>query len=179
VYGCSIDPTKVGVLGMSSGGNLAGVSGVTGAEGQARADAVVTWSGALHLEDDNQPARANYIGCAYVDCQNAWENASPYHLCCNVGNLSASTPFLLFNSQDELIPIREPNEMYDLVSPTTIKITKVLLRGTAHAAEYRLTTILCASGDRCASNEGWTPTGNVTQASVVWLQAHLCGLPVC
>jgi acetyl esterase/lipase len=71
---------KVGVVGSSSGGNLAMMVGVVGTKGGTRADVVVSWSGLgnlllVSLEGHNH--RENYIGCAIARCPDKWGQASP------------------------------------------------------------------------------------------------------
>ncbi len=165
--------------------------GLEGADGAARADAVVTWSGAYHLEIPNKGqetpdgARTRYIGCAYGStdsCTAAWNAASPYHNCCQPGNVTADTPFLIFNSENELVQRIEPDTMYaDKFAAFGIRVTKIILDGTAHAGAYK-NTIITLSGcvpadcDELTTNDPWVYTydGNqVKKASADFFLGHL------
>jgi dienelactone hydrolase len=71
---------KVGVVGSSSGGNLAMMVGVVGTKGGTRADVVVSWSGPGNLllaRPDGRNPQENYIGCAVHRCPDKWQQASP------------------------------------------------------------------------------------------------------
>ncbi len=70
---------RTGILGGSSGGNLAMEVGVVGS-GATLPDAIVSWSGRGDLTTDptvGGSARTNYIGCSYKNCATKWKNASP------------------------------------------------------------------------------------------------------
>ncbi len=187
----AVNSARVGVLGLSAGGNLAALVGVQGTSGTTRADAVVTWSGAMHLETPNKgDATANgtnrerYIGCVYDytpgstdPCNNAWDAASPVHQCCTISNTEADTPFLIFNSKDELVVKSEADAMYDDLSAGDIRATKVIMDGTKHAASYKGEIIEIDTGCACDnwnSNHGFNPDGDtVRQATVNFLLAQM------
>lgn len=192
--GFRIDATKgIGALGISAGGLLAADLALKGAEGGVRADAAVTWSGAMHLEHINagydRPhlSRKRLVGCWYSGqgaCSqgaSGWDAYSPQHSCCDTGNLTAQSPLLMFNSHDELVERQEPDDMYTLVSGTAeIPVTKVILRNAGHAY-YPERQIDLSRGDTIDSDNYPTTPGipqlelqTVEEASAYFFLTYLC-----
>jgi acetyl esterase/lipase len=193
-----VDTTRLGIVGPSSGGSLATVAGLQGTAGQDRADAVVSWSGAMHLEIPNQGktepsrSRVTYIGCEYgssQSCSADWDLNSPYHQCCDATALAGGTFFLLFNSSHEMVQRIEADQMYDRLSGTepgnlhaAIPTTKVIVYGSGHALAYK-DHVVATSGcepacDEVDTNDAFDPTGmTVIQATAAFLLRYLPGAP--
>lgn len=161
-----VDTTKgVGALGISSGGLQAADLAVKGTEGQSRVDAAVTWSGAMHLElvppgePGPHPGRERLVGCPYEGaCIDGWDDYSPYHSCCTPGNVTSATPLLMFNSNDEFLPVEEPNQMYTLLTEAPIPVTKVILNSAGHAFYWnRVVNTGPPERDRISTNEDPEP----------------------
>ncbi|MBA3552446.1 MAG: hypothetical protein H0W27_06215 [Actinobacteria bacterium] len=89
----------------------------------------------------------------------------------------ADTPFLIFNSKNELVVKSEADEMYDDLNAGDIRVTKVILDGTKHAASYKAEIIEIDTGCACDnwnSNHGFNPDGlTVQQATVDFLLAQM------
>ncbi|HJP65222.1 MAG TPA: alpha/beta hydrolase, partial [Actinomycetota bacterium] len=73
-------PGRAGIVGPSSGGNLAMEVGALGTAGRSQPDAIVSWSGIGDLtwhRQNGAAQRRNYIGCSYPSCPDKWVQASP------------------------------------------------------------------------------------------------------
>jgi len=169
------------------------MAGTNGTLDGARPNAVSTWSGALHLEDGTNGARQRFLNCPFSgtdSCPLAWHNNSPVDNCCNTGNISAGTPFLMFSSDGETIVYpQEATEMYTALIGTyppcdalhsCIKATKILLHDTCHAATCYTHPLNFSQGqDQLATDEGCNPGGTVTKATIDWFLHELNGAPSC
>lgn len=95
----------IGIVGTSSGGNLAGM--VAGLRGD-RPDAVVAWSGTMTMQANPADATEQYIGCSFEACPEKWAQASP------ITHVDArSSP--LYLSSGELDPLTPPWEQQAMV----------------------------------------------------------------
>lgn len=130
-----VDPSAVGILGASSGGNLAMMVGMTGTTGMGKADAVASWSGStqLALADGNGVwnNRENYVGCAYTECPDRWTFASPYF---RAGANDA--PTYIANSAEEFIVAEEATSMADKLTTLGVPNQLRILEGTRHGRAY-------------------------------------------
>lgn len=137
-----IDPMRIGTVGTSAGGNLAGLLGTRGSgswtEG-SRVAAVVSLSGPMVLTTDAMsfpdPDEGDlgivfdYLGCSDTDqCPEA-SDASP------VDQVDATDPpFLLINSEDERRVVREQAEMMgEALSEAGVENEVIIWPGDAHA----------------------------------------------
>ena len=146
-----MDPSRLGILGSSAGGNLALLL-TTHEEDlcgrRAGLSAVVTWSAPINLARYgrlNQPhcdfgtagcpvlyrAEEEYVGCAYDACPARWQAAS-------VGSYirADDPPTLLFNSSDELVPLWQPRELASLFTSQGVLNRLVVFRGHLHGIAY-------------------------------------------
>jgi acetyl esterase/lipase len=133
LYG--VDPSRVGALGASSGGNLAMMIGTTGIAGQGKADAVVSWSGstqlALGVGDGVIANRTNYVGCELVVCPAAWAAASPFF------RVEVSdAPTYLANSAEEFIVLEEATTMALRLTEAGVDNQLRILEGSRHGRAY-------------------------------------------
>lgn len=134
-----VDPTRVGALGDSAGGNLALMAATTGQAGADRADAAASWSGPTELAQladlsghgGAAAAVRNYVGCAPADCGQAWSEASPLE------QVTPSTaPVFLANSTDEIIPLSQAQEMANALAGAGVPYVLQVVPGTHHAMGY-------------------------------------------
>jgi acetyl esterase/lipase len=96
---------KVGVLGSSSGGNLAMMVGVTGTRGGTRADVIVSWSGPgdLAVKSTDNPKKKKYLGCAKTACPDKWRAASP----ARVVDATGAPLYLSGGGRDDVDPLTD------------------------------------------------------------------------
>ncbi len=125
---------SVGVVGSSAGGNLAQMLGVTGAVGQTRADAVVSWSGSAKLAHGERSSAslaviARYIGCRLSRCRAQWKKAFP------ISHVTpGSAPMLLINSKrDPIVPARTARDMAEALQQNNVPVELRVLPGHVHA----------------------------------------------
>ena len=128
-----VDPSRVGALGDSAGGNLALMLAVTGSGGADKVDAAVSWSGPTYLRLHPSSAAANYVGCSVTACPASWDAASPYFF---VDPTDA--PIYLANSALETtVPVDEANAMADQLAAQGVPYELNILPGTRHARAYQ------------------------------------------
>ena len=130
------DPTHVGALGSSAGGNLVLLLGTTGTPGDDRADAVVSWSGPTDLAPlaagrGTSERVQNYLGCTPAQCPEAYTAMSPA-----LQVDAAAAPTLLFNSEHELVPLAQATEMQQNLAAAGVPATLQVFPGTRHALAY-------------------------------------------
>ena len=135
-----IDPDRIGILGGSAGGQLAGLVGTAG-EGDltvgARVGAVVSLSGPMVLTEDAIGAVAapqiesalSYLGCAAIDDCPVAELASP------IATVDGTDPaFLLVNATDDhLVPAEQAVTMGDALDAAGVPAEVTIVPGSAHA----------------------------------------------
>lgn len=130
-----VDPTKVGALGNSAGGNLAMMLGTTGTAGSDRADAVVSYSGQSDLlrlsTRHTVHAADNYLGCTLVECQSEWIANSPVYYC-----NQQTSPMLVVNSTHELMPLDQATIMDAKLTAKGVPHELRILPGNKHASAY-------------------------------------------
>jgi acetyl esterase/lipase len=150
---------KVGIMGSSTGGNLAMELGVIGVAGDSRPDAVVAWSG---LGDLTTPAesphnRENYVGCAYAVCPELWEAASPSR---NVDPEEA--PLYLSGSEFERAPTKEEQQL---------TINRWEAAGVPN--QWHL-----VAGSACHSRTCWKVDPEILNESAAWIWHWIAGRPL-
>jgi acetyl esterase/lipase len=133
------DPTLVGALGSSAGGNLAQMIGVTGMPGAGRVDVVVSWSGSTRLRlctlGSDPPrtcaTRANYVGSAMDVHPAAWDRASPYSFV-----RPGDPPMYLANSTAEIVAEEEATDMASRLAGVGVAYRLRIVEGELHARGY-------------------------------------------
>lgn len=120
---------KVGVVGSSSGANLAGMLGTVGIAGSTRADVVVSWSGGMDLPVNQNGTRKNYLGCAYDACPATWMDASP------ISHVDpGEAPFYLTNSEgDTVVHVEEARNMQAALQQAGVPNRLDVVAGSCHA----------------------------------------------
>ena len=137
-----IDPGRIGILGSSSGGNLAGLVGVSGQgdlETGSRVRAVVSLSGPMNLTESaaGSATRAqvaialNFLGCTQItDCP-AEDAASP------ITQVDRSDPpFMLVHARaDPVVPVEQSRMMADTLDAVGITHNLEIVPGRAHGLD--------------------------------------------
>lgn len=136
-----IDPDRLGILGGSAGGNLAGLVGTAGdgdlADG-ARVRAVVSLSGPMILTEDvigsatsrQIETALTFLDCDIIDDCPAAEAASPISAVD-----STDPPFLLIHAEDApVVPVDQSVVMGEALDSADVPNEVVVVPGTAHAA---------------------------------------------
>jgi len=129
----NVDPTEVGAIGSSTGGNVAMMAGVTGGVvGQDRPNAVVSWSGPTDFpNDNNRHGESNYVGCDLDVCPDLWKAASPLY---QVN--SSDPPMYLANSDHEIVPVAQAIDMAKALTNAGVPNLLHILPGTVHGKGY-------------------------------------------
>jgi acetyl esterase/lipase len=143
--------SKVGMMGSSTGGNLAMEAGVSGVAGLTRPDAVVSWSGigdlTMNLTGNNRH-RNNYVGCKFQDCPQKWRYASPS---LNVG--PGDAPLYLSGGElDPGVPLNDEQATID--------------RWTAAGVANEWHLVL---GDDCHARQCWRENPEILVESAEWI----------
>jgi acetyl esterase/lipase len=122
---------KVGIVGSSTGGDLAMHVGVTGPRLPSHPDVIVSWSGVgdLTIVRTEDTHRRNYVGCAYAACPGRWANASPDR---HVDPLDAPL-YLSGSTQDPNDPLRDQQETVATWRAAGLPVQHRLINGTCHA----------------------------------------------
>lgn len=129
----NIKPGKVGLLGTSAGGVL---TGYVATQHISYLKAVVTWSGAFNPSDPailsapglGSEALQNWFGC--TNCSLLPQYSALAHV------TSATPPFAMFNSTNELVPLSEPEAMSSALAAAGVSHQLVVYPGTRHAVAY-------------------------------------------
>jgi acetyl esterase/lipase len=137
-----IDPRRVGAVGSSAGGNLAGLL-ATGGSGSLRSGvrlgAAVTWSAQLdleHLRGEGATNVTRYLGCDLAGCPGTWALSSPIdHV--NHGD----TPMLLFGSRHDSTPPAQSTAMARALGGAGVAARAVILPGSGHGQQYARTAM--------------------------------------
>ena len=161
-----IDPKRIGMIGASAGGELVAMVAVNGTlddggphdqndvAGAKPVNPVVvaTWSGVFDLGQLATIAGApptgctgdpacigvflpnaipTYVGCPEASCEQQYDAASP------LTYVSAKTaPMFIANSEEELIPVQQPDEMTAALQKYGVPHQLQILPGELHAQEY-------------------------------------------
>lgn len=152
-----VDPARIGALGGSAGGHLAGLLGTSGSgplDRDARVKAVVSWSGPMNFHADANPERSQpstavpeLLGCSRDACPDLYSQASPID---QVDSTDA--PMLLANSTQELVHEAQATAMSAQLDQAGVANRVVIFPGSQHARAY--------------SQKVWADT-------VAWFQQHL------
>lgn len=124
-----LDPSRLGSFGTSAGGNLAAMLAATG-----DVKATATWSGPMDLTTiiaQGCPTKCTYSVNRYAPTDQAKHDASPVF---RVG--PANPPMLIINSEDELIPLAQAQEMVAKLNAARVPYRLVVVPGTRHAERY-------------------------------------------
>jgi acetyl esterase/lipase len=124
------DPARIGVLGNSLGG---WVAGIMGAETRLQPKAVVTWSGLFDPYTYPDPTVGERLfGCPYQVDQDQWDVGTPLVLV-NPGN----SPWLLAQSPDEKVPLDQGERMDAALTANGVDHKFVVVPpGSGHGRQY-------------------------------------------
>src|ERR1035437_296595 len=141
------DPARMVTWGDSAGGNLA-VSVAAGGD-HAGLQAAISWSGPFDLGalgsavaatgTDYQKAASVadpfiYLGCLPLLCPPTYAAASPA-----LSATPGAPPMYLANSQNELVPLSQQDQMAATLHRLGVAATTVVVPGTGHATAYAAT----------------------------------------
>jgi acetyl esterase/lipase len=137
--GYQVDPKRIGALGESAGGYLAGMLATLGDGSQdtgGRIRAAVSWSGPMDLaalaRARGDDWGASLLGCSVDACPQRFADASP------ITYVDGSdAPLFLVNSADELVPKSQAVDMASRIEDKGAITQLETLPGTRHALEYR------------------------------------------
>ena len=137
-----IVPRRIGIFGVSAGGNLAALVATEGRgslDRGARVRAAVSWSGPMDLAlfdtELGGPARhpfvESYLACRPTRCPSRYTSASP------VNHVDRSDPpMLIANSRHEIVPLGQAEEMARRLTNAHVPHELVVVSGSRHAADY-------------------------------------------
>jgi acetyl esterase/lipase len=133
-----VDPKRIGALGSSAGAHLAGLLAVAAhgpLDAGARIGAAVTWSAPFDLTRLDVPALAvavdTLLGCSPGSCARRRAAASP-----SAHVSRDDSPMLIVNSQRELVPIEQAEEMAARLASASVAHTLWSMPGSDHARSY-------------------------------------------
>jgi acetyl esterase/lipase len=124
------DPARMGVLGNSLGG---WVAGIMAAEKVLQPKAVVTWSGLFDPSTYPDPGVGERLfGCPYVGNEDEWDAGTPVTLA-NPGN----SPWLIAQSPDEKVPLDQGERMHAALEANGLDHDFVVMpAGSGHGKQY-------------------------------------------
>ena len=151
-----VDPTRIGAFGGSAGGTLAEMLGTDGeCEKGAGVVAVVSWSGPTDLGQFDAASQkclhatpspcatgsgllaesryyiGAYLGCLHSSCASRYAAASPI-----TRATRGTAPTLLFNSDNEAVPLAPARAYISLLDDLGVPATLVVYHSALHAEEY-------------------------------------------
>lgn len=138
----SVDPSKMGALGGSAGGNLAGMLATMGSgslDTGARIRAAVSWSGPQDMKvaaaSNPKPRRIilRYLACTQMStCDRQLHDSSPISY---VDGTDAA--MFLANSSSEVIPLSQAQSMANDLKSAGVPVELVQVPGARHSVKYR------------------------------------------
>jgi acetyl esterase/lipase len=139
-YQYRMDPGRVGALGISAGGHLAAMLATLGEGPPDRGGRILvgaSWSGPMDLTTLARGGAAAGLAtlllpCPPADCPQRWADASPIT---HVDPTDA--PFLLANSDDELVPVDQAQSMAARLDTAGVVHQLVVLPGGRHGHALR------------------------------------------
>jgi acetyl esterase/lipase len=159
-----VDPANVGVMGISSGGQLAYMLGETGVAGSTRPEAVAGFSGDADMPfacdagiDSVCSDRANYIGCSLNACPSTWAANNPTALAIH----AAAPTFIVSGTNDSRVRIDEARHLNTALSNVGATVTLCEVKTGQHSQD--LYPLPCTSG---GSQSSW-------DRMVAFMHAHL------
>lgn len=128
------DSTRVTAMGVSSGGHLAMMAGITGTTGTSRPDAVVSWSGMHDLEEaynTEQGPEALGVG-GYFNVELAGNEALYRQYSPTDQITSSCCPLRVVGSENENLGVVQVHSMEAAAIAVGVTVTKRVFPGTVH-----------------------------------------------
>ncbi len=128
-----VDPSRLGLFGVSAGGNLAALAATQPSSPLDQVRVAVSWSGPMNLARfyPSHPFVAEYLGCLVFACPDRYRAASPVN---RVDH--GDPPMLLANSTAETVPIGQAREMISRLAVVRVAHQLLVIPGGRHAGQY-------------------------------------------
>lgn len=128
-----VDPSRLGLFGVSAGGNLAALAATQPSSPLDQVRVAVSWSGPMNLARfyPAHPFVAEYLGCLVSACPDRYRAASPVN---RVDH--GDPPMLLANSTAETVPIGQAREMISRLAVVRVAHQLLMIPGGRHAGQY-------------------------------------------
>lgn len=167
-----VDPERIGVLGESAGGTLAGLLATSGRGSRttgARVRVAVSWSGPMDLvalaKEQGDAWARGLMGCTVAECPEQFRAASPIDLLDKT-----DTATYLVNSKNEIVPISQLETMASKMEDLSVPLQARRIDGSQHALDYR--DLVWASTDAWLASY-LAPPGETSSGSVVFVAVLL------
>lgn len=131
------DPTRIGLLGFSAGGQLAEMAAYGADRTAPRVGAVVAWSAPLPRLLGTSTRRLTdyqYVGCSFRRCPQKWLAASP-----DTWVSPDDPPTRIVESANEIVPSLHGRELTRVLHVAQVPVEFQVYPGHRHATQYELT----------------------------------------
>ena len=137
-----VDGRRLGLFGVSAGGNLAALAALRGRGDLAsgtRVRALVVWSSPMDLlrfASAGRPQVAEYLGCSAASCPGRYRAASPTSWVD-----PSDPPTLIANGTSEIVPLVQAQALARRLHAAGVSSRLLVIPGARHAAEYEAVSL--------------------------------------